>query len=545
MSSETDRWSVSAILIIMAYTDGSVQDLSESRVLEGADVPLSASQPTVLLVKPGPLNSHNSLPLIQTDHDSDDRGRPNGAYLSSTASDGHVSLFSPSGDEHVALDVDLDEGDFIPVELTPRPDCPTRSSSVTFIGSISSGTTAFSLPTPDFKTGRRPSVLTRIRSSFSSLRNATTANSSAASSPACSGSTAALNCNGRGYSAANMSIKASIAPADKFTRKWPRPRSLRHPPSSFAANSSLIPKGGAGRFGGWSESEMKAALMEGKGLGIDWSGRWTPHKWCLLLSVTSVFVCGLGGIICSLLTWFTAYTAAPMLLITDSPILILLTVTSSLLLLSSVIGTTGTLLNSRPFLAVYALLLFPAFFSLASIGYISYRKSHFALDRKLSEAWSAWYSPGARLVIQSSLQCCGWANALHGAAPSGTCYPRTPLPGCRNALLDFERTVLPMAYGIAFSLVPLHIASIITALLCANHVTRRFGKGIMPRRYRLHAGDVASIHEQRATDAHRSEVSTITTIGMPEVACATATGLGLFREDRQDSRRRVSLGIRR
>ncbi|KAI0310071.1 hypothetical protein OF83DRAFT_1166721 [Amylostereum chailletii] len=227
---------------------------------------------------------------------------------------------------------------------------------------------------------------------------------------------------------------------------------------------------------------MKAALAENSGLGIGWSDRWTPHKWCLLVSVTTVFACGLAGLICALLTWFSAFRAAPFLLISDSAAFVLLTFSSSLLLMASILGLTGTLLNSRPILAVYVLILFPASISFVSIGYLTYRKSIYSLDGKMSEAWNDWYSYESRTVIQSALACCGWVNELHNAAPSGTCYARTPLPGCRGPLLAYEREMLRTIYGAVFALVPLHILNIIVGLLCANHVTRRFGKGLMPRR---------------------------------------------------------------
>ncbi|KAI0265638.1 hypothetical protein BC834DRAFT_824642 [Gloeopeniophorella convolvens] len=235
---------------------------------------------------------------------------------------------------------------------------------------------------------------------------------------------------------------------------------------------------------------MDTALRDGQGLGISGIGQWTTHKWCLLVSVTSVFVFGLVGLIFAILTWFAAYPAAPVLLITDAPAIILLTFSSSLLLLASLAGVTGTLLNSRPILAVYVLLLFPSFISFVSVGYITYKKANLSLDAKASEAWNAWYSPGARTVLQGALICCGWSGPLHGAAASGTCYARSPLPGCHVPLVHFERDALTSAYGTVFSLVPLHLANIFVALLCANHVTHRFGKGITPARYRLTVRDV-------------------------------------------------------
>jgi len=147
-----------------------------------------------------------------------------------------------------------------------------------------------------------------------------------------------------------------------------------------------------------------------------------------------------------------AYPDAPVL-ITDSPALILLTFSSSLLLLASLAGMTGTLLNSRPILAVYVLLLFPAFISYVSVGYVTYKKANFSLDAKVSEAWNLWYLPGARLVLQGALGCCGWSGPLHGAVASGTCYARSPLPGCHGPLVRFERDILSSAAGAVFSIV--------------------------------------------------------------------------------------------
>jgi hypothetical protein len=89
-----------------------------------------------------------------------------------------------------------------------------------------------------------------------------------------------------------------------------------------------------------------------------------------------------------LMLTLTAYPTASIILITDSPALILPTFSSSLLLLASLVGITGTLLNSRPILAVYVLLLFPSFISFVSVGYTTYKKANFSLDAKVSEAWN-------------------------------------------------------------------------------------------------------------------------------------------------------------
>jgi hypothetical protein len=154
------------------------------------------------------------------------------------------------------------------------------------------------------------------------------------------------------------------------------------------------------------------------------------------------------------------------------------------------VGITGTLLNSRPILAVYVLLLFPSFLSFVSVGYLTYKKANFSLDAKVSEAWHNWYSPSALTVLQGALGCCGWSGPLHGAAASGTCYARSPLPGCHGLLVRFERDVLSSVTGTVFSLVSLHLGNISVGLLCADHVTHRFGKGITPARYRLTVHDI-------------------------------------------------------
>jgi Tetraspanin family len=217
-----------------------------------------------------------------------------------------------------------------------------------------------------------------------------------------------------------------------------------------------------------------------------------------------------------------AYPTAPILLITDSPALILLTFSSLLLLLASLVGIIGTMLNSRPILAVYVLLLLPSFISFVSVGYITYKKANFSLDAKLSEAWNKWYSPSARVVLQGALRCCGWTSPIHAGTASGTCYARSPLPGCRGPLLRFESDTLFSAAATVFSLVPLHLTNILVGLLCANHVTRRFGKGITPARYRLTVNDILSTRQQRTKQAE-----------LPVPPRLVSTGHGAFREDRE------------
>ena len=178
------------------------------------------------------------------------------------------------------------------------------------------------------------------------------------------------------------------------------------------------------------------------------------------------------------------------MLVADSDILILITLCAILMLTSALTGLTGTLLNSRPILAVYAILLWPALISLLTVGYTSYKRAVFALDRKLNLAWSQWYTDLGRQIIQDSLSCCGFYDAAHEAVVTQRCYPRTPLPGCKGSLLRFERNNLTTLWTLAFSFLPLHLVNIFASLLCANHVTNTFGKGLMPKQYRLRVEDV-------------------------------------------------------
>ena len=180
----------------------------------------------------------------------------------------------------------------------------------------------------------------------------------------------------------------------------------------------------------------------------------------------------------------------------DTDVLILATLTGSLLIFAALIGMTGVLLDSRPLLAVYVIFLWPGLISMVAVGYVTYKRSTFALDHKLDLAWSQWYTPEGRLLIQDALHCCGFYDALHEAIPSKRCYPRTPLPGCKGKLYRFEKAQLGIIWTATFSLVPLHILNIMVALLCANHITKTFGDGIIPKKYRLSTIDLKADAEK-------------------------------------------------
>ena len=131
-----------------------------------------------------------------------------------------------------------------------------------------------------------------------------------------------------------------------------------------------------------------------------------------------------------------------------------------------------------------------------------------AVESVVGLEWSiADSKPGSSEVLpdderyadtQTQLDCCGYFSPFIEATTSNTCYARATLPGCKSRYLKFERKVLKNWYIAAFAIVPAHLAIIVTGLLCANPVTYRFGKGLMPKRYRLDATSMAVIMDEYA-----------------------------------------------
>ncbi|KAI0698137.1 hypothetical protein BC835DRAFT_1206749, partial [Cytidiella melzeri] len=254
-------------------------------------------------------------------------------------------------------------------------------------------------------------------------------------------------------------------------------------------------------------------------------GRWTVHKCVIFLSILTLFCYGTAGLVYAISTWFKTWEQAEVMYVADYDVLVLITLSSAIVLLTFVIGITGTILNSRPILAVYTLLLWPVLISILAIGYTAYKRYAFSLDRKLNLAWSQWYTPTGRFNIQDTLRCCGYSSPLHEATSSPRCYTRSSLPGCKGKLFRFEKTNLQRIWTAAFAVVPLHILNIFVSLLCANHVTHTFGKGIMPRQYRLSGADVQA-------DAEKI-FGTLGQIGaVVRPTLARSTGSATFREDK-------------
>ncbi|ORZ03192.1 hypothetical protein BCR43DRAFT_466609 [Syncephalastrum racemosum] len=213
--------------------------------------------------------------------------------------------------------------------------------------------------------------------------------------------------------------------------------------------------------------------------------RWTSQKWCLLATNTVLFCYGLAILVLSVLTFLKFYLRADVVIVGEKTLLLLVTVAGSLCLFTSVVGYFGTMLNHRPALTLYNLLLWACFGVIAAIGYSSYRKNKWNIEGKLSYQWHYGLTPGGRARIQTNLHCCGYKDFTDFHQNSNKCFPRTLLPGCRFKYQQFTKQALTACYIAAFALVPLHLMVLISALLCSNHVNRKFGKSLPPKLYRI------------------------------------------------------------
>ncbi|KAJ7244635.1 hypothetical protein B0H12DRAFT_805369 [Mycena haematopus] len=264
----------------------------------------------------------------------------------------------------------------------------------------------------------------------------------------------------------------------------------------------MVPRGG-----GVAAFRANAARMPGA-TDEDYDGvdlrrghrtlRWTRFKVILFGANLLLSIYSLCALVFTLLTYFRTLKDARILLVANRTELALSTLAASVTLFTALLGWPGILLNNRPFLAVYTVLLWVSFGLLVVPGYITYKRRNLNLDGKVNQQWSQDLGPAGRLTVQDTLGCCGYFSPFVEATVSSSCYARSALPGCKQAFLAFQEKALVRWYTVAFGLVPLHIGVIVAALLCANHVTYRFGKGMMPKAYRLSREAMAVIVEKYA-----------------------------------------------
>lgn len=278
--------------------------------------------------------------------------------------------------------------------------------------------------------------------------------------------------------------------------------SVNYLPSKFSSN---ILKSRTGKKGGVDANF--AMPKQGGGLAAFKAGeqriggkklKWTKFKWILLVANLALSLYSLGAMVLILLTWFDAWQNADIIRVANRPELIVSTIAASLGMLTSVIGWAGILLNNRMFLAIYSLMTWITFAFLVTPGYITYRKNTYNLEGKVNAQWSRNLGALGRMRIQDQLQCCGYYSPYVEATVSQTCYARSILPGCKKPFWQYEEKILTRWFTIAFAIVPAHILVMLAALLCSNHVTYRFGKGMMPEAYRLNMGSMAVIMDQYA-----------------------------------------------
>lgn len=220
---------------------------------------------------------------------------------------------------------------------------------------------------------------------------------------------------------------------------------------------------------------------------------------CSLLGFTfKVMLYSIISFIFCLLTWFNVWSHADIIRVGNHGQLVVSTLASITGIITSLVGWSGILLNNRSFLAVYNLLLWITFAMIAAPGYMTYKQRTFNLEGKLNAQWSKQLGLNGRARVQNQLDCCGFFSPFVEAVVSNTCYARSVLPGCKSGYLNFEKRVLKRWYTAAFALVPFHLGAIFAGLLCSNHVTYRFGKGMMPKAYRLSNTSMAVIMDNYA-----------------------------------------------
>ncbi|KAJ6627329.1 hypothetical protein B0H10DRAFT_2210281 [Mycena sp. CBHHK59/15] len=306
----------------------------------------------------------------------------------------------------------------------------------------------------------------------------------------------------------NVSLTVNYLPS-KFPTLSSGPRKRRN----GKGIDTLMPK----RGGGVEAFKSGEARMPGQhdedydGVSSGWFGggkgrngaltrklRWNKFKWILFIANIVLAAYSLLALIFCLLTWFDVWKHADVVRVANHPELVLSTLAASAAILTSLIGFAGIVLNNRSFLAIYTFFLWICFGLLVVPGYITYKHRSLNLEGKVNNQWSRDFGAEGRLRIQNQLGCCGYFSPFVEATVSATCYARSILPGCKKSYLDFERVVLTRWYTVAFGIVPIHIAVIIAGLLCSNHVTYRFGKGMTPKAYRLSMSSMAVIMDNYA-----------------------------------------------
>ncbi|KAJ7163824.1 hypothetical protein C8R43DRAFT_988824 [Mycena crocata] len=299
----------------------------------------------------------------------------------------------------------------------------------------------------------------------------------------------------------NISLTVNYLPS-KFPLLSSVPRKRRNGKGMDA----MIPKRGGGveafrsgeaRMPGQNDDDYDGVTFGEK--GKKGRNRWNKFKWILFISNTVLTIYSFLALVFCLLTWFDVWEHADVVRVGNHPELVLSTLAASAAIFTALIGFAGILLNNRSFLAIYTFLLWICFALLVIPGYLTYKRRSLNLEGKVNNQWSRDLGAQGRLRIQNQLGCCGYFSPFVEATVSSTCYARSILPGCKKGYFNFQKLVLQRWYTASFGLVPVHIGVMVAGLLCSNHVTYRFGKGMMPKAYRLSMNSMAVIMDNYAS----------------------------------------------
>ncbi|CEP11838.1 hypothetical protein [Parasitella parasitica] len=259
---------------------------------------------------------------------------------------------------------------------------------------------------------------------------------------------------------------------------------------------------------------MKRHVPEGSpSIPVKQWRRWTGHKLWLTLMNSLLFAYGLITLILGLCTYFKLYHNALVFLIGQYTLVNMVTAAGVICLLTSLIGFAAIILNNRPLLTVYNLLMWLCLGMIAAIGYTAYRKSKWNIEGKLSYQWHYKLDSSGRASLQANLHCCGYKTFSDYHERSNKCYPRTLYPGCKYKYQNLTIEALRITWTVAFSMIPIHILVLFSALLCSNHVNEKFGKGLPPKLYHVdykeiiaaspRVSSVRSALRRDETDLHR------------------------------------------
>ena len=263
---------------------------------------------------------HDNNPVIPSEDDALSR-KPTILLVQHSQSSSTPQPFVPYVEDRPIQQQGQFDVSFTPIPLTPRPDLPSRAPTE---ASMQSAYTRASqiprLPTPDFGnssetrttansgTGR---VANSFRSffprglSFVSLPVPSSSFLSHSPTPVASrpqslrsdsdesSRSAWSSCTAASVDSGHSTLIPSVGTTDKFTHKWPKMRGLDVHDGDEGRGSRLR-----------GIAAAAAVLEEGRGLGTSSVQRWTTFKWCLLFSVCTVFIYGIAGLACGILTWF-------------------------------------------------------------------------------------------------------------------------------------------------------------------------------------------------------------------------------------------------